>query len=131
VIDAIGRFVVLVDDFDRALAFYRDVLGFEVLYDAEPDGRGRFLHVGPPRQPGVGLWLMQPASSDRDLVGRQAGAQPLLVLYATDCRGAVEGIRQRGGVVLEEPREDGGAVVARIADPFDNQLVIAQLPAGA
>lgn len=129
-IDAIGRFVLLVSDQDRALAFYRDVLGFDVLFDAEPDHRGRFLHVGPPRQPGVGIWLMQASEAQGDLVGRQAGAHPLLVLYTADCRAAVAKIRQRGGHVVEDPVDDGGAVVARIADPFGNRLVIAQLPPG-
>lgn len=81
---AIGRMVVLVDDPDEALAFYRDVLGFAVLHDYVAGGY-RFLHIGLPGQEGVGLWLM-PITSERqrELVGRQTGGQPLLVLYTAD-----------------------------------------------
>ena len=50
----IGRMVVGVSDQDEALAFYRDVLGFEVLHDEDTEGL-RYLHIGLPGQPGTGL----------------------------------------------------------------------------
>ncbi|WP_424535624.1 VOC family protein [Sphaerisporangium viridialbum] len=35
---SLGRTVLLVDDADAALAFYREALGFAVLHDQETDG---------------------------------------------------------------------------------------------
>ena len=87
---AIGRVVVGVSDQDEALAFYRDVLGFEVLHDSDDEGL-RYLHIGLPGQPDTGLWLM-PGAAEHD--------RPLLVLYADDLAEIVAGVRAaRGGDV--------------------------------
>lgn len=43
-------FVIVVDDQDKALAFYRDVLGLQVVADA-PLGPMRWLTVGSPDRP--------------------------------------------------------------------------------
>jgi catechol 2,3-dioxygenase-like lactoylglutathione lyase family enzyme len=77
---ALGRVVVLVDDPDTALAFYRDVLGFSVLHDQAGNGY-RYLHMGVPGQEQVGLWLM-PATTDREreLIGRQCAGKRIVEL---------------------------------------------------
>ena len=83
---AIGRMVVGVSDQDEALAFYRDVLGFEVLHDEDTEGF-RYLHVGLPGQPGTGLWLM-PGTCEAD--------RPLLVLHTDDLDRVDAALRARG-----------------------------------
>jgi catechol 2,3-dioxygenase-like lactoylglutathione lyase family enzyme len=82
----IGRVVVGVSDQDEALAFYRDVLGFEVLHDSDDEGF-RYLHVGLPGQPDTGVWLM-PGAAEHD--------RPLLVLYADDLAGVEAALKQHG-----------------------------------
>ena len=110
---AIGRVVVGVSDQDEALAFYRDVLGFEVLHDSDDEGL-RYLHIGLPGQPDMGLWLM-PGAAEHD--------RPLLVLYADDLAEIVGGVRApRGedvgadrhlaalpGLLRQRARRDGDA----------------------
>ncbi|WP_182665350.1 VOC family protein [Streptomyces calidiresistens] len=122
----VGRVVVLVDDPDAALAFYRDVLGFRVLYDRTADGY-RFLHIGIPGQDGVGVWLM-PATGDREreLVGRQCGDQPLLVLYTSDLDPVRERLREHGVRVWNE-REDADGGSLHLADPYGNVIVATRL----
>jgi catechol 2,3-dioxygenase-like lactoylglutathione lyase family enzyme len=83
---AIGRVVVGVSDQDEALAFYRDVLGFEVLHDSDEEGF-RYLHVGVAGQPHTGLWLM-PGAAEHD--------RPLLVLYADDLPGVRAALHRHG-----------------------------------
>ncbi|WP_199431676.1 VOC family protein [Qaidamihabitans albus] len=122
----IGRIVLLVENLDEALAFYRDVLGFTVLYDDTVDGY-RYLHIGVPGQDGVGLWLM-PAGSERErvLVGRQSGDQPLLVLYTADLDAAGARLREHGVRVWAESEEPGSRSL-HCADLYGNVLVVAQL----
>jgi catechol 2,3-dioxygenase-like lactoylglutathione lyase family enzyme len=48
------------DDADAALAFYRDLLGFELRLDVGYDGM-RWLTVGPPGQPDTAIVLTPPA----------------------------------------------------------------------
>ena len=50
-----------VDDHDKAIAFYRDALGFEVRNDVRAYGM-RWTTVGPPSQPDVSIVLEPPAA---------------------------------------------------------------------
>jgi predicted enzyme related to lactoylglutathione lyase len=114
---ALGRLVVLVEDQERALAFYREVLGFRTLHDEVADGF-RYLHVGLPGQDGVGLWLMpgEPRS----------GAEPLLVLYADD----LDEVRRRlaeHGVEVWAERDDGTSRSLHLRAVAGNVIVVAQL----
>ncbi|WP_159943508.1 MULTISPECIES: VOC family protein [unclassified Nocardiopsis] len=122
----IGRAVVLVDDPDAALAFYRDVLGFDVLHD-EMTGGYRYLHVGVPGQVAVGLWLMTATSDrERELVGGQCGGQPLLVLY-TDDLDAVRAHLRGHDVRVWNEREDVDSRSLHLADLYGNVIVVAQV----
>ncbi|WP_055478022.1 VOC family protein [Sphaerimonospora mesophila] len=125
----VGRMVVLVDDPDAALAFYRDVLGFTVLYDQTVGGY-RYLHIGVPGQDGVGLWLM-PVTSDREreLIGGQSGGQPLLVLYTADLDRVGARLREHGVRVWNE-RDDAGSRSLHFADLYGNVIVVVQLLGG-
>ncbi|MEU6408599.1 VOC family protein [Microbispora sp. NPDC046933] len=126
IFSGLGRVVVLVDDPDEALAFYRDVLGFVVLHDRTADGY-RYLHMGVPGQEGVGVWLM-PVTSDREreLIGGQAGGQPLLVLYTADLDVVAKRLREHGVRVWDE-REDPDSRSLHFADLYGNVIVVAQL----
>ena len=122
----LGRVVVLVTDPDAALAFYRDVLGLGVLHDETVEGY-RYLHVAVPGQETVGLWLM-PAGGEqeRQLVGRQTGGQPLLVLYTDDLDHVRERLRAQGVQVWDE-RDDPDNRSFHFADLYGNTLVAVQL----
>ncbi|MBM0238003.1 VOC family protein [Micromonospora sp. ATA32] len=123
---ALGRVVVLVHDPDAALDFYRNVLGFHVLHDQTADGY-RYLHIGMPGQDGVGLWLMTPTTDrERDLVGQQAGGQPLLVLYTEDLDPVSKHLRERGVRVWAEA-EDASSRSLHLADLYGNVIVVAEL----
>jgi len=52
---------VIVDDHEKAIAFYRDVLGFEVRTDVSY-GSMRWASVGSPAQPDVHILLEPPAA---------------------------------------------------------------------
>ena len=70
----LGRTTLLVRDYDRALAFYRDRLGFQVLHDERPATGERHLHVGLAAhedEPPGGLWLLEAKGDAEILVGRQ------------------------------------------------------------
>jgi catechol 2,3-dioxygenase-like lactoylglutathione lyase family enzyme len=124
----VGRVVVLVDDQDAALAFYGEVLGFETLHD-EASGGLRYLHIGLPGPRPVGIWLMPALGDDeRRLVGRQAGEQPLLVLYSDD----LDAVRARlaaHDVATWAERDDETGRSLHFRDVAGNVLVAVQLRA--
>jgi catechol 2,3-dioxygenase-like lactoylglutathione lyase family enzyme len=121
----IGRTTLLVQDQEKALAWYRTVLGFEVLHDEEAGG-DRYLHVGVPGQAGTGLWLMRAGEGSKAYVGNQTGGEPLLVLYTHDLD-AVLAHLDEFGVEVWNLRDDGDSRSLHLRDVAGNVLVVAEL----
>jgi predicted enzyme related to lactoylglutathione lyase len=125
---SVARTVVLVNDLDAALAFYRDVLGFAVLHDATTGGH-RYLHVGPQDAGHAGVWLMPAATEEaRAAVGRQTAGAPLMVLY-TDDLDAVQARLATAGVEVWARRDDAGSRSLHFRDVAGNAVIAAQVAA--
>lgn len=125
---------IAVDDHDKALAFYRDALGFEVRNDVSYEGM-RWVTVAPPSQPGVEIVLEPPvadpgaASSDRQAAAELL-AKGLLrgVNFRTDDVDATfERLRASGAEVLQEPMDmPYGVRDCAFRDPAGNMLRFSQ-----
>jgi catechol 2,3-dioxygenase-like lactoylglutathione lyase family enzyme len=123
-----------VHDHDKALGFYRDVLGFEVRNDIEFEGM-RWVSVGPPSQPGVEIVLETPGAdpgaspSDRqaitDLMAK--GLLGRLVFATGNCDATFEHIRAAGAEVMQEPIDQHyGVRDCAFRDPSGNMLRFSQ-----
>ncbi|MFB6558006.1 VOC family protein [Streptomyces sp. NPDC056400] len=121
---------IAVDDHDKALAFYRDVLGLEVRNDVGFEGM-RWVTVGSPTQPDVEIVLEPPlADPGASAADRQAVAELLAkgllrgVIFSTDDVDATfEHIRAAGGEVLQEPVDQPyGVRDCAFRDPAGNML---------
>ncbi|NUT91114.1 MAG: VOC family protein [Saccharothrix sp.] len=98
-----------VHDLGAALAFYRDVLGFEVREDVR-FGDARWVAVGPPAQPGVRIALAPPGLGRATAADRRAVegllADGLLsgpAFRTDDCDAAFEHVEAAGVEVVQEP----------------------------
>ena len=99
-------------DADASLAFYRDVLGFEVRNDVG-GGRMRWITVGPAGQPGTSIVLHPPAvdpsvtEEERRVVAElmAKGTYTMLVLATGDLDGTFERLVAAGADVVQEPAE--------------------------
>lgn len=124
---AIGRLVVLADDQERSLRFYRDILGFEVLHD-ETVEELRLLHVGVPGQPEVGLWLLPPQTPEEHaLVGRQTGDEPLLVLHTDDLDAVIDRLQDEE-IEFWGVRDEPTGRSLHLEDEVGNVIVAVELP---
>jgi predicted enzyme related to lactoylglutathione lyase len=121
---------IAVDDHDKALAFYRDVLGLEVRNDVGFEGM-RWVTVGSPSQPDVEIVLEPPlADPNATDTDRQAVAELMAkgllrgVIFRTgDCDATFERIRAAGGDVLQEPMDQPyGVRDCAFRDPAGNLL---------
>jgi predicted enzyme related to lactoylglutathione lyase len=130
----ISHCFIAVDDHDKALAFYRDVLGFEVRNDVEYEGM-RWVTVGSPTQPGIEIVLEPPLAdpnapaADREVVAELLAKGHLRgVNFRTDdCDGVFERIRAAGGDVLQEPMDmPYGVRDCAFRDPAGNMLRFSQ-----
>ena len=108
---------VPVPDQDRALEFYRDVLGCEVRYDGEPWPGARMIEVVPPGS-SVGIVLLPPDSEI-----------PVALRMATsDADAAYRQVKDAGVTTHNEgPITIGdGSPMFFFDDPFGNGLVYIQ-----
>ncbi|MFJ3302987.1 VOC family protein [Streptomyces sp. NPDC086549] len=121
---------IAVDDHDKALAFYVDVLGLEVRNDVGFEGM-RWVTVGSPLQPDVEIVLEPPgANPDASPADRQAMAELLAkgmlrgVIFTTaDCDALFARVEASGADVLQEPMDQPyGARDCAFRDPAGNML---------
>lgn len=114
---------VLVADMERAIRFYRDLLGLAVTYN---DGHWAALDVGGVRFGLHGTGGMPVPAIPRDAGGAKAGAT--LTLRSTKLDEDVDRLRSVGVRFLGEiNRADWGAVIS-FEDPDGNILKLMQPP---
>ena len=120
------------DDPDASLAFYRDVLGFEVRNDVG-QGTMRWLTVGPPDQPGTSIVLHPPAvdpgiteDERRTILEMMAkGTFAIITMATKDLDGAFERLQASDAEVVQEPTEmPWGVRDCAVRDPAGNLVRI-------
>lgn len=102
------HFALIVDDYDDAITFFVDVLGFEIVEDsptATNDGhRKRWVVVRPPGTT-TGLLLAQADGAQQArAVGNQFAGRVGLFLRVDDFQGSYERMRGAGVDFITEPR---------------------------
>jgi len=122
------------DDPEAALAFYRDILGFEVRLDVGYEGL-RWITVGPVNQPDTSIVLSPPAvgpgltdDERRTIVEMMAkGTYAGLVLATPDIDGTFEQLQASGAEIVQEPIDQPyGIRDCAVRDPAGNLLRIQQ-----
>ncbi|MBY0112306.1 MAG: VOC family protein [Phycisphaerales bacterium] len=121
----IAQFVITVKDYDEAIRFYVDVLGFELLEDTPMGNAKRWVRVGPPAASGRGCdILLARAVGDAQLatVGNQTGGRVFIFLHTDNFAADYERLKSKGVTFLGEPRrEDYGDVVV-FQDLYGNKF---------
>lgn len=120
------RVVVTASDYDRAVAFYRDVLGLtpEEAYES-PDGRVTILEAGR-----ATLEIADPAQAefiDRVEVGRRVAGHIRIAFEVADSAAATARLSEAGASVLAEPVvTPWNSLNARLEGPAGLQLTLFQ-----
>jgi predicted enzyme related to lactoylglutathione lyase len=120
---------VYVDDQDKALRFYTDVLGLIKKTDFS-QGPYRWLTVAPDEDPnGTELQLAlnnNPAAKAYQEAIFQQG-QPAVMFFTDDLQGDYERIRARGAEFTMPPTGVTGSTIAMLKDTCGNLIQITQL----
>ena len=119
--------LLVVSNLDRAIRFYRDVLGAELYREyggtsAVFQFQGRWLLLVPgggptPDTPNATL----AAPTDPDTVSHQ------MTLRVPDCRAAYDVLRDRGAEFLTHPVDRGGEIRCFFRDPDGHLLEISEV----
>jgi catechol 2,3-dioxygenase-like lactoylglutathione lyase family enzyme len=119
---SIGQLSLVVRDYDEAIHFYVQQLGFTLLEDtAMPAQDKRWVVVAPPGSEGLKLLLAR-AVGDEQLsrVGNQTGGRVFLFLYTDDFWRDFNAYQARGVVFVREPKEEVYGMVAVFQDLYGN-----------
>jgi len=120
---------VYVDDQDKALRFYTEVLGFARKADFS-NGPYRWLTVASPEEPdGTELQLAlnnNPAAKAYQQAMFQQ-SQPAAMFFTDDITGDYERIRARGGEFTMAPTKVTGSTIAMVNDTCGNLIQLTQL----
>ncbi|MCL6442353.1 MAG: VOC family protein [Alicyclobacillus sp.] len=110
---------VIVSDQDRALEFYREVLGMTVTMDVQTP-QFRWLTVSAKDHPETNFIL---GSSPEDKVGTSWG----IVLYCDDLEQSYAGMVAKGVEFIQPPtRMEVGVYLAQFRDPDGNTFQLVQ-----
>ena len=118
----LGLVSLLVPDYDSAIAFYVDVLGFSLKEDThQPAQDKRWVVIAPPGARESHL-LLAKATTDmqRVSIGNQTGGRVFLFLYTDDFVRDFTAYKQKGVKFVREPKTEPYGTVAVFQDPYGN-----------
>lgn len=116
----IAQIALLVRDYDEAIAWYTEKLGFALLEDTRISDTKRWVRVGPPGE--FCLLLARAANEEQSSrVGNQTGGRVFLFLHSDDFTGDHAVFAQRGVRFVEEPRREEYGRVCVFEDLYGNR----------
>ena len=116
----ISQVALVVPDYDEAIAFYVDGLGFELLEDT-PRGEGkRWVRVAPPGAQTALLLAKADGPEQVRAIGQQTGGRVGFFLEVSSFDEAHKAMSDKGVEFLEAPRHEPYGSVAVFCDPFGN-----------
>jgi catechol 2,3-dioxygenase-like lactoylglutathione lyase family enzyme len=128
---AIVHIALVVRDYDEAIDFYVNKLGFDLLDDTyQPAQDKRWVVVAPPGGGGTTILLAKASKPEQEpFVGNQAGGRVFLFLNTDDFWRDVERLRGHGVRFVREPKQEDYGLVAVFADLYGNLWDLLQLNA--
>ena len=119
---SIATVALVVADYDQAIAFYRDHLGFALHADTDMGGGKRWVLVGPPGGRGARLLLARADSpAQQAAIGNQTGGRVMLFLETDDFARDHAAMLANGVSFLDAPRHEPYGTVAVFTDLYGNK----------
>jgi catechol 2,3-dioxygenase-like lactoylglutathione lyase family enzyme len=121
----LDKITIVVDDYDRAIQFFTEVLGFELAEDSPSltnDGRAKRWVVVRPPGADTGILLAR-ADGDRQTaaVGNQTGGRVGFFLHVDDFDGTYRRLSEAGVEFVTSPRTEPYGRVVVFADIYGNR----------
>ena len=126
---AIVHVALVVRDYDEAIEFYTNKLGFTLLEDTyQPEQDKRWVVVAPPGSQGTTLLLARAATPEQaSFIGNQSGGRVFLFLNTDDFWRDYNRYVSRGVKFVREPKQEEYGTVAVFQDLYGNQWDLLEL----
>ena len=131
---SIGYIALVVRDYDEAISWFTEKLGFDLIEDSgSKDRHGedkRWVLVAPKGSRGTRILLAR-ASNPEEMsrIGNQTGGRVFLFLHTDDFQRDYAAMKSRGVKFLEQPRHEPYGTVAVFEDLYGNKWDLLQLKA--
>lgn len=120
---SVAQFTVTVRDYDEALSFYVDRLGFERIEDTDLGGGKRWVRVRPRGSGGASILLARATSPEQlASVGRQTGGRVFVFVETDDFWRDYNELVARGVTFVRPPSDEPYGRVAVFEDLYGNRF---------
>lgn len=118
----IAMIAILVREYDEAIRFYTDKLGFELLEDTDFGKGKRWVRIAPPGEGSAEFLLARAVDAEQSSrVGNQTGGRVFLFLETDDIERDYRLMSDRGMEFMEPPRAEPYGKVAVFLDLYGNK----------
>jgi catechol 2,3-dioxygenase-like lactoylglutathione lyase family enzyme len=119
---SLAHMALLVRNYDQALAFFTNALGFSTVENTPLGDGKRWVLVAPPDSTGASLLLAEAATPEQiACIGHQTGGCVCLFLHTDDFWRDYRQMKSRAVKFLEDPREESYGTVAVFEDLYGNK----------
>jgi len=124
----LGYVALVVRDYDEAIAFYTQALGFQLIEDIDLGGGKRWVLVRPPGSDGTDLLLARAVNPEQAArIGNQTGGRVFLFLHTDDFWRDYRALTAHGVKFVRPPSEETYGTVAVFEDLYGNKWDLLQL----
>ena len=117
----IAQVSLLVEDYDEAIEFYTQKIGFKLLGNTQLDEGKRWVTIGPGNSDGCVLLLAKAVGQEqKKAVGNQSGGRVFLFLHTDAFWDDYKRMKKLGVAFTEEPREEPYGTVVVFKDLYGN-----------
>ncbi len=117
----IAHLALVVNDYDEAIEFYTQKLGFELIEDTPLSETKRWVIVAPKGSGGCSLLLAKAANEDQQSrVGNQTGGRVFLFLHTDDFWRDYHKLIEHEVVFVRAPSEEAYGTVVVFQDLYGN-----------
>ena len=119
---SLGQIAVVVRDYDEAIGFYVDTLGFELIEDTLIHAQKKRWVVVAPRGSACARLLLARAVGNEQTsrIGNQTGGRVFLFPYTDDFWRDFRAYKGKGVISVREPQEEIFSTVAVFQDLYGN-----------
>jgi len=117
----IGHITLLVKDFDEALKFYVETIGFVKRQDTKFEQEMRWTTVSPKDQSDLELtFVLADTEEKQKALGKQAGDHVFMTLQTDDCKRDYQAMKERGIKFYGQPTEQMWGIEVVFEDLYGN-----------
>ena len=124
--NALFQLSLLVKDYDEAIQFYTEVLGFELLEDTQLSDTKRWVRVAPKGSGGASLLLAKAKEDQLAFVGNQTGGRVFLFMHTEDLQKDYKSLVKQGVRIAREPSSESYGEVLVFEDLYGNLIDLIQ-----